>query len=312
MVRTLLLILLLLCGFTQPSSARDGDLLVLYPEAKIPYQKVYEQIIEGIRSSTQDNLKTLALTQDYDPNRLRHWLDDNKGSADALIVLGSRTLKSVESSEYHLPLIAGAVDLLPGKDQTPGVSIRINPSEYFERLHLLSPRSTRVIVFINEQDKALVPLIETEAHKRDISITPIPVHDASDAIRRITAVFKASDSANTAIWFTRNVIELNTELLYPYVLEESWNRRIPVFSGMISHTKRGFLFSLYPDYYGMGEALGRLVEARAHGNGILNTGFCPAVKFALNTRTAQHLGLKHDEMTLKQVDLTFPAWQTTD
>jgi putative ABC transport system substrate-binding protein len=257
-------------------------------------------------------LYTLALSQDFDLDKVRHWLGDKNSSAEALVVLGSRALKAAGSLEYKLPLVAGAVDILPGRDRVTGVSIRIHPADYLEHLRLLSPDSTKVVVFYNEQDKALVPLIENEAYKRDITVTAIPVSDVAGTIRSITAVLKAADPANTAIWFTRNVIELNTELLYPYILEESWNRHIPVFSGMISHTKRGFLFSLYPDYQGMGEALGHLIEAHAYRDASSKTEFCTTAKFALNIRTVQHLGLTPEDKTMEIVDLIFPAWQTTD
>jgi putative ABC transport system substrate-binding protein len=257
-------------------------------------------------------VRTLALRPDYDLDK--HWrlLENNIITADALVVLGSRVLKAVAPLNHQFPLVAGAVDILPGRDTIPGVSIRIHPTDYLEHLRLLSPGSTKVIVFYNEQDKALVPLIELEARKRDIAITPIPVTDVEGAIRSIAAVLKEVDPANTAIWFTRNVIELNTELLYPYILEETWNRRIPVFTGMISHTKRGFLFSLYPDYKGMGEALTNLIDAHAQKDSALQTVFCPAVKFALNIRTVQHLGFTPEDTTIQNVDLTFHAWQTTD
>lgn len=312
MDRTLLLILLLQYGLVLSASAQERGLLILYPEAASPYQKVYEQIIDGIRSSTKDDLRTLALSQEYDLDKFQHWLDNNKSTADALVVLGSRALKAAGSLEHQLPLVVGAVDILPGKDPISGVSIRIHPADYLEHLQLLSPDSTHVVVFYNEQDNALVPLIEAEAHNRGMAVTPISVIDVPGAIRSIAAVLKEADPANTAIWFTRNVIELNTELLYPYVLEASWNRHIPVFSGLISHTKRGFLFSLYPDYQGMGNELGRIIEAHARKHTGLPSAFCRAVKFALNIRTVQHLGLKPGDRILQNVDLTFPAWQTTD
>ncbi|MGD9170606.1 MAG: hypothetical protein PVI97_11190 [Candidatus Thiodiazotropha sp.] len=312
MIRTLLLILLLQYCLVRLASAQDRELLILYPEVANPYRKVYEQIIDGIRTSTKDDLHTLALAQDHDLDKLRHWLDSKKSTADALVVLGSRALKAASSLNHQLPLVAGAVDVLPGKDRIPGVSIRIHPADYLEHLRLLSPDSTKVVVFYKVHDEALIPLIETEARKRDIAVTLIPVKDVAGAIRNIATVLKDSDPRNTAIWFTRNVIELNTELLYPYILEESWNRHIPVFSAMISHTKRGFLFSLYPDYQGMGKALRHFIEQQIHKNTVLKTEFCPAVKFALNIRTVQHLGLTPGDTTLKNVDLIFPAWQTTD
>jgi putative ABC transport system substrate-binding protein len=312
MDRTLLLILLLQYGLVQSASAQDRDLLILYPDASNIFQKVYEQIIDGIRSSTKNDLHTLALAQGYDLDKPQRWLDNSKSTADALIVLGSRALKAAGLLNHRLPLVAGAVDIIPGKDPISGVSIRIHPADYLAHLQLLSPQSTKVVVFYNAQDKALVPLIETEALKRDITVTPIAVTDVAGTIRSIGVVLKDADPTNTAIWFTRNVIELNTELLYPYILEESWKRHIPVFSAMISHTKRGFLFSLYPDYQGMGEALGDFIETHTRKDAVLKTEFCPTAKFALNIRTVQHLGLTPGERTLENVDLTFPAWQITD
>jgi putative ABC transport system substrate-binding protein len=312
MVRTLLLILLLQGGLVRPVFAEDRGLLILYPETANPYRKVYEQIIDGIRTTNQDSLRAKTLPRNYNIKNIRRWLEEYKSSANTLVVLGSRALNAVGAVGSPLPFVAGAVDILPGKDSIPGVSIRIHPRDYLSHLRLLSPDSTNLIVFYLEDDKALIPLIETEAHKRGVSVNSVPVINTAGAIRSIAAVLNEADPTNTAIWFTRDVIELNTELLYPYVLEESWKRRIPVFSGMISHTKRGFLFSLYPDYEGMGEALGRRIAVSTSGRRVFQAEFCPVVKFALNTRTVQHLGLTPSETVLKNVDLTFPAWQTTD
>jgi putative tryptophan/tyrosine transport system substrate-binding protein len=165
-----------------------------------------------------------------------------------------------------------------------------------------------LLVFYRKNDDALISIIEKAANLRSIEVTPVPVTDVTTTVRQITAIFKELDPATTAIWFTHHIIELNTELLFPYILEASWNRCIPVFSSVITHTKRGFLFSLYPDYHGIGEELGHFIAEHRQEDSAFKFKLTHAAKFVLNTRTAQHLGLLIDDALLESVDVSFPGW----
>jgi putative ABC transport system substrate-binding protein len=313
MARNLFLMLMLQFCLLQYAIAQNRDVLLLYPETESPYHNAYEQIIIGIKSSISYELQTLSLPKDYKLASIQEWIDENKNSANYLIALGSRALKVSNLLRYHqLQVVASAVDVLPGRDQVPGVSIRVHPAVYLQHLRLLSPNSTRLLLFHNKNDEALVPFVEHEAQKIGIVVRSVPVNNATEGMRNIASIINDVDPKKTAIWFTRNVIELNSELFYPYILEESWNRYIPVFSGMISHTKRGFLFSLYPDYQGVGQEIGQIIRDHEQSHTVVTTHFSKAVKFALNIRTLQHLGLMPDNTTLQKVDLMFPAWKTAD
>jgi putative ABC transport system substrate-binding protein len=307
MVRTLLLALLLRCCLFHCAIAQDKSILVLYPQTTIPYQQAYQQIIEGIRHSTRLPLKSLTLPEKFNPKKIQYWIDTSSGSPGYLIVLGRRSLQAVKLLQHNHQLLAGAIEILPGNNHPPGVSIHIDPSVYLKHLSILSPNTTKLILFYNSENKDLLPLAENAAQQHGIEITPIPVPNIETAIRSIAEALKLSDPEDTAIWFTHNVIGLNTELLYPYILEISWHRRIPVFSGMISHTKRGFLFSLYPDFLGIGKELGEIIIQHDRGETELSIRFTKAAKFILNTRTAQHLGLPIDDETLNKADVLFPA-----
>jgi putative ABC transport system substrate-binding protein len=313
MARTLSFILLLLCCHLQPAIAQNINTLVLYTKAASPYQKAYEQIIDGISSSLNSDLLTLGIPKDFDIKKIQQWIDENVKSADNLVILGSRALKASELLNLKkLQIITGALDILPGEDQNPGISIRVHPAVYLEHLRLLSPNSTKLIMFYNSNDKALVPIVENEAKNIGVTVNSIPVIDATSAIRNIASTFESVDPSDTAIWFTRDVIELNSEVLYPFILEESWNLHIPIFSEMISHTKRGFLFSLYPDYNGIGKELALIINDYAKGQTALRVRFSKAVKFAVNIRTLQHLGIAPDQRALQNIDLKFPAWKITN
>ena len=118
--------------------------------------------------------------------------------------------------------------------------------------------------------------------------TTIGVTDAFDLARQLARTFKTLDPHTTALWFGGNTIQLNDELIYSYVLEQTWDRGIAVFSDTIVHVKRGFLFALYPDYAAIGSELGTLIQQHARMTGLR---FSRAGRLAFNLRTARHLGL---------------------
>jgi putative ABC transport system substrate-binding protein len=308
MARTLLIMLLLQFSNLPFSMAQDSSILVLFPEVDDPYRKAYEQIIEGLRSSGVGSLHSQPISKGQDFSKTQRWIDEHESSAKYLVTLGGRALQASGHLRHELRIIASAIDILPGDYPVSGVSIFIHPEIYLEYLTTLSPQINQLVLYYNKKDESIIEIVEKEAYQRGIEVTPISVINIETAILQITDMLKGIDPKTTAIWFTHNVIEFNTELLYPYILEESWNRRILVFSSMVSHTKRGFLFSLYPDYQGVGKEIGQLIsEHELHDDAIV-VRYTRAAKFALNTRTAQRLGLIIDNKTLKIIDVKFPAW----
>jgi putative ABC transport system substrate-binding protein len=309
MVRIFLIILLLNSGLCSLAIAQDRRILVLYPEATAPYQEVYLQIINGLRHTTPFSLHALPIPKSHHNSaNIQRWIDRYGNKNGYLVVLGQRALKVSEKLKHKLQLLTGAVDNLPNDARIPSVSLHIHPSVYLKQLKILSPRTTQLVVFYKENNKTQqIPMIEKEARQHGIVATPIAVKNVSDAVRLISQSLERVDPKKTAIWFMHHVIDLNTELLYPYILETSWHRRIPVFSGMIGHTKRGFLFSLYPDYQGIGVELGQIIIQHEQGVDIFETRLTRATQLILNTRTAQHLGLEINNKILKNVDISFPA-----
>lgn len=48
------------------------------------------------------------------------------------------------------------------------------------------------------------------------------------------------------------------ETILPTVIEQSWQRKLAVFSGSLQHVRRGVLFALYPDNRQLGRRLADL------------------------------------------------------
>lgn len=283
-----------------------GTVLVLYPDAPAPYQQAFEQIVAGIARTAPGPLQTLALTPELDQARVRRWLDAHRDRATALVLLGQRALQAYAAGSTELPVLVGGVGALPGQTAWPGVSLIIDPELFVQTLRELLPAIDTLVVIHHTQDQVWLQRVERIAAIRGLSVEPMAVADAETAVRQITRTLDRIDPRTTALWFSRNTLSLNTELIFPFVLAETWKRRIAAFSDTVTHTQRGLLFSLYPDYVGVGEELGGRIRNVASGT-TADLRFTRAARLALNIRTARHLGMILRPDLLERAGQVFPS-----
>lgn len=298
-------ILLTVSLYPQSGLVADPPVFVFYPEAPEPYREAFEQIIDGFARAVGRPVRRKMTTAATRPADLDEWLA-SEGGATTVVLLGQQTQRLYE--EAHPPgpsaWVAGT-NALPGQTSWSGVSLVIAPDLYLDALRDLSPDIRRVIAIHHERDGAWVSLVKRAAARAGTDVAFVAVADADSAVRRITETLETLDPKTTALWFAKNTIGLDTELLYPFVLEEAWRRRIAVFSDAVTHAKRGFLFALYPDYAGVGAELGERVRGGASPPA---AGLTPtrAARFALNVRTARHLGIAPTPDLIRRASPLFP------
>lgn len=260
----------------------------------------------GLARAAPGPLQTLALTPEWDQARVRRWLDAHRDGATALVLLGQRALQAYAAGWTELPVLVGGVSALPGQTAWPGISLVIEPELFVQTLRDLLPAIDTVVVIHQAQDQVWLQRVEQAAAGRGLRVEPMAVTDTETAVRQVTRTLDRIDPRTTALWFSRNTLSLNTELIFPFVLEETWKRRIAAFSDTVAHTQRGLLFSLYPDYGGVGEELGGRIRDLASGP-TAGLRFTRAARLALNTRTARHLGLVLRPNLIERAEQLFPA-----
>lgn len=304
-MRTTTLVLLVLLLAAAPRS-HGSTVLVLYPDAPPPYQHAFEQIIGGLKRSVNQSLETLPLPGNYDIPTIERWIDTHKKGDTTLVLLGQRALDAYAQLSTRLPAFVGGVSRLYDKANLPGISMTIATPVVLATVHELLPATQTIIVFYNAAFSGWVPPAPQTTAGHDLTIRSIAVTDAQTAVKEISRIVETVDPQTTALWFMEGTISLNTELILPFVLEETWKRRIPAFSDAPSYVKRGMLFALYPDYDGMGVELGSRLQPAAPRppRGIA---FTHAAHFAINTRTAQHLGIPLRTEFMERADAVFPA-----
>lgn len=293
-VWTVVLLGVLLC-----QGALALPLLAVYPEVVDPYREAFEQIMDGLAQTSGLALEKKMITATTSPEDLFRFVEDLP-----TVLLGQRTVALYERTKTkNHPVFIGAVNAVPGQITGPGISLTLDPTLYLQTLHELAPHIRRIVVYYNAREQQWFSQVESAASTRGLSVEGIATPDALELVRQLGATFKTLDPTTTALWFGRNTLALNPNLLYPYVFEQTWDRHIVAFSEVLSHARLGLLFAIHSDYIQYGRELGVLIEQKAPAP-VLR--FSRSGQLALNARTAQHLGIALSDELLRRARSVFP------
>lgn len=286
---------LLVCA---PEVSLASGLVILYPEVRQPYARVYEDIIDGI-NETYPNIATAIVVSTEEPsaNVQKSVLSLQP---DVLITLGERNTRMAEKIAPKIPILVGAVTRLD--INRPGISMIPDGQLVLDKLLLLVPGSHTVHVVTNAANKSLqMALAEEYAASKGISLV---VHSASTVQAAAIEYKNLLDHIGNgeAIWLMQDKA-LNDPTLLSLILETAWRRRIAVFSSNPTHVKRGALFAIYPNNKMLGRSLGELA-VQHEMNREIPQNIMPLrdLNTVVNGRTSRHLGLTISRDMLSQFD----------
>ncbi len=284
---------------------------VIYPDVREPYKDVFMEIIRGIEAGLGQSVKHYVLDGDDDRSAalLERVHDDH---VDVVISLGRAGLSATKQLAEVFPVVIGAVLISPGqetKGQT-GITLTPDPEVFFERLKSIVPSAKEVTVIFDPRQKAWeIERARTAAKTQGLTLNAFPTEDlrlSAELYRKVLAQIK---DGSIAIWLPQDNAAMDEQTLLPVVLQEAWEKNFVVFSGNLDHVRKGALFSLYPDNFGMGRSLATLALDRLK-NGALSTSAINPLRdllLAVNLRTAEHLGLRFASRDRQQFDLVFPS-----
>ena len=294
-------------GVSRPAWTDEACLTVLYPQVREPYRAVLDEIMAGIEQAASMKVKRVAVPEDDAGEPLA-----DRPECSAVIGLGRAGLKAASPFVSRMPVVAGAVLMQPGQSaEVPTISFLPDSEALFTRLKYFLPGvKTVTVVYDPEHSEALVEQAARTAKRMGIRLVAHKARDLQDAAQLYKRLLAESDPAHDAIWLIRDAATIDSGAVLTLVLEQAWKRRLVVFSDQPTHVKYGVLFSVYPDNVKLGERLARLAEKCAIGacNGhqvMLLTDLGTAV----NSRTAQRLGIHIDRRNGPYTDLVLPASQ---
>jgi putative ABC transport system substrate-binding protein len=306
MARSAVRLLICACVLLLGRPAFAQALTVLYPELGEPYRSVFAEIIQGIEEQTKARARAVPLAANSDPADLRALPKPGK----VVIALGRQGLKAATALDPAPAVVVGGVGGGAGLDseRLSGISLSPDPALLFSMLRNLLPGVRRVIVVYNPQaNEALIRLAREAAKAQGLELAPIEAGDLAAAARAYETLFAGADGRRDALWLPQDATTVEESTIVPMVLKESWGRSLPVFSSSVLHVKKGALFGLYPNNVQLGRDLATLALALQNGDAS-RRGIGPlrAVRAALNTRTASHLGLNLVSAQQRSFDAIFP------
>lgn len=299
--------LLPLLAVSAPDDAARS-IAVIYPEIGEPFRSVFTTIIEGVEDRARGRVASYAISPNTNPQELAAEL--RRRDVKAVVALGRNGLKVASVLDKQIGVVAGGVLAVP-ESEAQGMSVHTlapDPALLFSRLKVLVPGARRVIVVYDPRQNAwLIKLAQDAARSLGLDLLALEATDLKTAIRLYQDTLASADAKRDVLWLPQDSTTVEDAAVLPLVLREAWNQNLAVFSSSVAHVKRGALFSLYPDNLELGRTLGQWAL------GAVTSGSPPAkgaqplkdVLMAVNTRTANHLGINLNASSLR-FHLVFP------
>jgi ABC-type uncharacterized transport system substrate-binding protein len=292
-----LLFVLLLCSIS--ARGQGAELLVMYPEVRAPFSKIFYDISTGAEEGFVGDASSVAIKEGEEVGSLL-----TRKKPDVVLALGKRSLSSLKASDNNVLVILGAVS--GGQYEYPGISMVPDPVVILDKLILLSPSVKQVHVV--KKSRGIDVQLEGASEYLTEHGKKLIVHESED-IREAANIYAKlieGASAGDSIWILQDGSYVNSAI-FSLLLDAAWSKNLVVFSSNPLHVKRGALFAVYPNNRDMGESLGKLA------NQVLSNEAKPGLQplrdvlVAVNERTGNHLGLALTTEVKNNIDLLLPA-----
>ena len=291
--------------------AEPPSVAIIYPNVREPYLSVFQEIARGMEQELGRPVEHYLLDERDTPAADRLINELKEDGIDVVVTLGRAGLAVAKPLSAAFPVVIGATMIRP--DEMPqgltGISLTPAPEAMFDHLKKLVPEINKVTVIYDPKQTAWeIEHAEKAARERGLTLVAQPtatLRDSSDLFRQILLEIKDN---SIALWLPRENMAMDEQSLLPEVLREAWEKNFVVFSSNLDHVRKGALFSLYPDNFGMGRSLANLALQQTQANGKFESiKLLRDLLVAVNLRTAEHLGLRFSSQTRREFAMVFPS-----
>lgn len=294
MARAIAVVLALLTA----SHARGENVLILYPQVREPYTKIYQDTLEGIAEVYKGAHTLLAITpgQHLEPGVIA------RAAPNLYVALGNDAARELGIVAPEGPVITTASQDVAFKVRHQ-LAYYPDPDTLLAQLQRFQP-GIRSLSMVAETD--------TDPYQQRVRETlaqagiGLKVCVAGSLAEAAVCYRQLLDAATPqdAIWILHAGKLLEPALL-ANILSSAWERQLTVLSSNPDHVRRGALLSLYPNNLSAGRQLGDMITAcLAPGKCTRSeTRYLRTMGIALNERTSRHLGLVISPEARKSADL---------
>jgi len=303
-------LLLFFCSgflFMNNALAVQEVIAVIYPDIS-KFRDIFTEIISGIQRESTHKIIPYTLKDDFNPADFRSWA--SALNVKVVIAIGNSGMNAADSVKGKIPVISNAF-LVPDRrdNSVSGISLAVDPTVLVDTLSAVAPEVKRISVVYNPEISGwLIDIAKSAAKKHGLRLIAYEADGIRSAARLYAKILEQSKPTQDAIWLPQDRTTVNDEIILPMILKGAWNHSLVFFSSIGSHAKNGALFSLYPDYAGLGGSLAKMADKYIDNTSSIHTEIQPLydLQFAVNIRTADHLNLDIDKSGIK-FNLVFPT-----
>lgn len=281
---------------------------VIYPDVRQPYEQIFENIVTGVDQGLGESAKRYRMKSDSDASELQQWVREE--NIDTIVALGNGGLQAAEILRAEVNIVVGAIQETPKSAAFPGILLTPHPESLFQQLKILAPGVTSVAVVYNpERSTWLIDEAVRAAKAHRLQLQALVAESLQEAAILYRELLSNVADTSQAIWLLQDPSTLDERAILPFILQEAWEKHLVVFSSNPTHVRRGALFSLFPDNFGMGRSLALIAKKVRQKNqeNALTIAPLQDLFIAVNRRTADHLGLRFSTRQLRDFKLVFPT-----
>lgn len=305
-LRVVLAVCVFFIFLSLPIFAATPSVAVIYPEMSAPYNKIFDDIANGIEKKINGRTKRYILPKQFSQKDVDAWIKRN--DIKVCVALGGRGEKAANQFTQDIPIVLSGV-LKPKVANYPGISLAASPDKLFSKLKQQKLNIKQVIVVYNpKKSEWLIKEAQSAAIKQGLELITYTTSSLSESAKIYRKVFNRLRINDAAIWLPPDSTSMDNRTLLSFVLEQSWKKNVAVFSSSLAHVNKGVLFAMYPDNLKLGQSLGAVALEELNGGSKLRS-LVPIedLKTAFNKRTAEHLGVRFTSEDLRNYDAVFPS-----
>lgn len=285
-------------ALTTPSRAVAEGALILYPQVREPYAKIYEDTLEGITETYQGERTMLAISpgQRVEPGAVA------RAAPRLAVALGNDAARELSVLALEVPVITTASESVVFKVQQR-LAYYPDPDTLLTQLRRFQP-GVRMLLLVAETDTdPYQHRVREVLGRAGLGLKVCVAGSLSEAALCYRQLLDQA-TPQDAIWILHGGKLLEPALL-ANILSTAWQRQLTVFSSNPDHVRRGALFSLYPDNRSAGRQLGDMMTACLAPGACKRseTRYLRTMGIAFNERASRHLGLTISPEARQSADL---------
>ena len=278
---------------------------IIQPELRAPFKVIFDSIGDGVEQGINRSAPRLVIGKDFTPQEIDNWVREK--NVEAVVTLGSLGAKASVYIPSNIRIVMGALLSAPSAGVSyPGLALTPDPGTMFKLLVSLDPNRKKIAVVYNSlKNQWLIDIAKRQAAEIGVRLVGYQATNLKQAAIIYNEILSEKNLEETALWLLQDRTVVDSKVVLPFILEKSWQKDMIVFSSALRHVNKGVLFAMYPDNAKHGEQLSEMLlrpsqsrEKISPSRGLLK---------AINSRTAEHLGINLSRSNLREYDVVFPV-----